>query len=265
MRPSKGCVRLPGAGAGGAEYLYFAGLTDGQLHRRTGRRSGYKLAGGATAVAARAAAGRRRGRLVSVRQGGVGAGRFTRVLRDMEREAVAASRGPRAAAASASGPGRGAAGSSVRSGRSTCSRAAPRPATSRRDYVQVTGTGSTSARTGRGLPRRRGARADLLAGRSASVGALFDNHLYPSTRPRSAANRTSTATAWCSILLTDRVNQAGVQLQLHRQRHSRLLLAVRSDARPRQVQRRRDLLRSRPGCQLQHRRAGRERLPAARS
>jgi hypothetical protein len=80
----QGCLQLPGADAGGAEYLYFAGLTDGSF-TQNGTSEGYKLAGGATARrASSSTVGGAAG--FSVRQGASVAAFHAR-LRDMEREA----------------------------------------------------------------------------------------------------------------------------------------------------------------------------------
>jgi hypothetical protein len=199
----QGCLQLPGADAGGAEYLYFAGLTDGSFSQN-GTSQGYKLAGGATAVAARAAARSTARPALSVRQG-TSARVFHARLRDMEREA---SQEPRAQGAAASALVQAVTPPQLNEKR-TFNVLASGTASGNKpsDYVQVTGTvvyvGPHSAvYLDDAAPAPTYSPADLQA-----IGALFDDQLYPIDTTAFGRESDIDGNGLVLILLTDRVTK----------------------------------------------------------
>jgi len=202
----QGCVQLPGAGPGGAEYLYFAGLTDGSFTEH-GTSAPYQLTGASTVAAARSTARRALPIRppVSVRQS-ASARAFHGRLRDMERsaarEAAARPAAPLAAA-------RAAATAPVMGEKRTFNVLANGTATGTKqsDYVQVTGTvGYVGTHTAVYLddaaPAPTYAPADLQA-----IGSLFDDQLYPIDTTAFGRESDIDGNGLVLILLTDRVTK----------------------------------------------------------
>ena len=198
----QGCLLLPGAGSGGAQYLYFAGLTDGSFTQR-GTSEAYQLTGAAGSVAVRAA-----GRAVpprpalSVRQG-PSARAFHGRLRDMERTAaLEAARAPAPlAAARAAAPALGEKRefNVLASGTATGNKPS--------DYVKVTGTvGYVGTHTAIYLddaaPAPTYSPRDLQA-----IGSMFDDHLYPIDTTAFGRESDIDGNGLVLILLTDRVTK----------------------------------------------------------
>ena len=203
----QGCVQLPGAGAAGAAYLYFAGLTDGSFTEH-GTSAPYQLAGASTvAAAARSAATRPASQrpVVSVRQG-PSARAFHARLRDMERlaarEAASQPTAPLAAARAAATP-------PVMGDKRTFNVLANGTATGTKasDYVQVTGTvgyvGTHAAvYLDDAAPAPTYSPGDLQA-----IGTLFDDQLYPIDTTAFGRESDIDGNNLVLILLTDRVTK----------------------------------------------------------
>jgi hypothetical protein len=198
---AQGCVQLPGAGAGGAEYLYFAGLTDASFTTQ-GTSAPYQLAGAAAAAAVVRSAPSRP--LLSVRQGSAALAFHTR-LRDMERMAAQEAAGPAvrpsAAAIAAAVPvlGEKRTFNVLKSGSAT--------GTKLTDYVQVTGTvgyvGTHSAvYLDDAAPAPTYSPSDLQA-----IGSLFDDQLYPIDTTAFGRESDIDGNGLVLILLTDRVTK----------------------------------------------------------
>lgn len=198
----QGCLLLPGAGSGGAEYLYFAGLTDGSFTEQ-GTSEPFQLTGAAGAVAVRAARAAAARPGLSVRQGG-SARTFHARLREMER-AAAAEWGPAAPLAAA----RIAAAPPVLGDKRTFNVLASGTATGNKpsDYVQVTGTvGYVGTHTAIYLddaaPAPTYSSSDLQA-----IGSMFDDHLYPIDTTAFGRESDIDGNGLVLILLTDRVTK----------------------------------------------------------
>jgi hypothetical protein len=199
----QGCLLLPGAGSGGAEYLYFAGLTTGSFTEQ-GTSEPFQLTGATGAVAVRAGAQVARPAL-SIRQGTT-ARSFHARLRDMEREAaVEAARSPAAPLSAA----RAAMAAPAMGEKRTFNVLANGTATGNKpsDYVQVTGTvGYTGTHTAIYLddaaPSPTYSPSDLQA-----IGSMFDDHLYPIDTTAFGRESDIDGNGLVLILLTDRVTK----------------------------------------------------------
>jgi hypothetical protein len=200
----QGCVLLPAAGSGGAEYLYFAGLTSGSFTTQ-GTSEPYQLNGASGAVAVRAGARAAPPRpALSTRQG-VAARSFHGRLRVMEREAaLEAVRAPAPVAAAGA-----AAAPPVLGDKRTFNVLASGSATGTKpsDYVQVTGTvGYVGTHTAIYLddaaPAPTYSSGDLQA-----IGSMFDDHLYPIDTTAFGRESDIDGNGLVLILLTDRVTK----------------------------------------------------------
>ena len=200
----QGCLRLPAAGTGGAEYLYFAGLTDGSFTAQ-GTSEPYQLTGAAGAVAVRAGARTAASRpALSTRQG-TSARTFHARLRDMERAAAVET--ARAPAGLSTARARVAA--PVLGEQRTFNVLADGNATGNKptDYVQVTGTvGYVGTHTAIYLddaaPAPTYSSGDLQA-----IGSMFDDHLYPIDTTAFGRESDIDGNGLVLILLTDRVTK----------------------------------------------------------
>jgi len=200
----QGCLLLPGAGSGGAEYLYFAGLTDGSFTEQ-GTSEPFQLAGAPGAVAVRTGARTAAVRPeLSTRQG-TSARTFHARLRDMEREAAAEA----AAAPAALSAARAAVAAPVLGEKRTFNVLANGTATGNKpsDYVQVTGTvGYVGSHTAIYLddaaPAPTYSSGDLQA-----IGSMFDDHLYPIDTTAFGRESDIDGNGLVLILLTDRVTK----------------------------------------------------------
>jgi hypothetical protein len=200
----QGCLLLPAAGSGGAEYLYFAGLTDGSFTEQ-GTSEPFQLTGAAGAVAARAGARATDARpALSTRQG-VSARTFHARLRDMERGAAAeAGRAPAALSAARAvmappDPGDKRVFNVLADGNATGNKPS--------DYVQVTATvGYVGTHTAIYLddaaPAPTYSPGDLQA-----IGSMFDDHLYPIDTTAFGRESDIDGNGLVLILLTDRVTK----------------------------------------------------------
>ena len=200
----QGCLLLPAAGSGGAEYLYFAGLTDGSFTAQ-GTSEPFQLTGAPGAVAVRAAARTAPARpALSTRQG-TSARVFHARLRDMEREAAAeAARAPATLPAA-----RAAVAPPALNEKRTFNVLANGTATGNKpsDYVQVTGTvGYVGTHTAIYLddaaPAPTYSSGDLQA-----IGSMFDDHLYPIDTTAFGRESDIDGNGLVLILLTDRVTK----------------------------------------------------------
>ena len=200
----QGCLLLPAAGAGGAEYLYFAGLTDGSFTEQ-GTSEPYQLIGAAGAVAVRAGARTAAARpALSTRQG-TSARAFHARLRGMERIAAAeAARAPAALSAA-----RATVAPPVPGDKRTFNVLADGNATGNKpsDYVQVTGTvGYVGTHTAIYLddaaPAPTYSSGDLQA-----IGSMFDDQLYPIDTTAFGRESDIDGNGLVLILLTDRVTK----------------------------------------------------------
>ncbi|MGN6393007.1 MAG: hypothetical protein ACTHM9_12300 [Gemmatimonadales bacterium] len=197
----QGCLSLPGAGANGAEYLYFAGITDGTVSRG-GTAIPYQLYGAPGGVAVRAAHVARP--LASLRQGAP-AREFHGRLRQMERDvAQGLSRAPHptaAARATAAPPAMGDQRTFNVLANGTAS------GTKASDYLQVTGTvqyvGSHAAvYLDNNAPTPTYSPDDITA-----IGTMFDSYLYPIDTTAFGRESDIDQNGLVLILLTDRVTK----------------------------------------------------------
>lgn len=201
----QGCLVLPGAGSGGAEYLYFAGLTDGSFTEQ-GTSEPFQLAGATGAVAVRAGPRPAAARpTLSTRQG-TSARTFHARLRDMERAAaVEAARAPAGPVSAA----RAAVAAPVLGEKRIFNVLADGTATGNKptDYVKVTGTvGYVGTHTAIYLddaaPAPTYSSGDLQA-----IGSMFDDHLYPIDTTAFGRESDIDSNGLVLILLTDRVTK----------------------------------------------------------
>jgi hypothetical protein len=203
---SQGCVQLPAAGSGGAQYLYFAGLTDPTVTQQ-GLSADYHLTGAGGVAAARAAASRSTpSRPVASARQGASALAFHARLRDMERSAAREAghppTPPLAAARSGIAP-------PVLGEKRTFNVLANGTATGTKpsDYVQVTGTvayvgSNTALYLDDAAPAPTYAPADLQA-----IGSLFNDQLYPIDTTAFGRESDIDGNGLVLILLTDRVTK----------------------------------------------------------
>jgi hypothetical protein len=200
----QGCLLLPAAGGGGAEYLYFAGLTDGSFTEQ-GTSEPFQLAGAAGAVAVRAGARTPAARPVLSTRQGISARSFHARLRDMEREAAAeAARAPAAVSAVRAAVAPPALGEKrifnvLANGTATGNKPS--------DYVQVTGTvGYVGTHTAIYLDDAAPA-PTYSAGDLQAIGSMFDDHLYPIDTTAFGRESDIDGNGLVLILLTDRVTK----------------------------------------------------------
>ena len=200
---SQGCLRLPPPGAGGAEYLYFAGITDGEV-TSVGSSTTYQLYGAPSQAAARAA--RISLPSAALRQGAP-ARAFHGRLRSMERQAAresaraggsAALRGP-AAAVQPPAVGDKRAFNVLADGTSDGTKAS--------DYLQVNATVQyVGAHTALYLddvaPAPTYSPDDIQA-----LGTMFDSYLYPIDTTAFGRESDIDQNGVVLILLTDRVTK----------------------------------------------------------
>jgi hypothetical protein len=197
----QGCVQLPPAGSNGAEYLYFAGVTDTSFTPQ-GTAAPYHLAGTAAVAAAIRSAQSRP--LVSRRQGSAALDFHAR-LRGMERLAAEERRaqgGAALAAAAAIPPpkvGDQRTFNVLKSGSVSGTHAS--------DYVQVTATvhyagTHTAVYLDDAAPTPTYSDADLQA-----IGSMFDDHLYPIDTTAFGRESDIDGNGVVLILLTDRVTK----------------------------------------------------------
>ncbi len=199
---TQGCVELPAAGSAGAEYLYFAGITEATFSEQ-GTSAPFHLTGaGGGLTAARSTPARP---LASFRQAAP-ARAFHARLRDMERsaarEAAAARITPPAQASVMAAPptiGEKRTFNVLESGTAT--------GTKPSDYVQVTATvryvSTTSAvYLDDAAPAPTYSDADLQA-----IGSMFDAHLYPIDTTAFGRESDIDQNGLVLILLTDRVTK----------------------------------------------------------
>jgi hypothetical protein len=199
---SEGCIRLPSAGAGGAEYLYVALATEGK-ESGNGTSVGYDLAGSGSGTPPLASLRRP---LLRAFQGPTSAEAFHGRLRAMEREL-------------SERPGRG-----LLEGVSASTAAQPAPVlgeqrtfnvlknstvegTAASDYVQVTGTAKYVGQHAAiflddAAPTPGYTQADLD-----KVGATFDNYLYPIDVTAFGSESDINGDHLVLVLLTDRVTK----------------------------------------------------------
>jgi hypothetical protein len=197
-----GCVRFPAAVSGGAEYLYVALATAGNVSRR-GLSVPYRLTGGPPAVAVAASLRRP---LLRVTQAPSRAEAFHQRLRILERELSRhpAARRPNGLAASvASQP------PPVLNEKRTFNvlRSADSSGTSPGDYVQVTGTAKYIGRhvaifVDDAAPSPGFSQSDID-----HTGATFDDHLYPIDSTAFGRESDINGDGLVLVLLTDEVTR----------------------------------------------------------
>jgi hypothetical protein len=200
---AEGCVRLPSAGAGGAEYLYVALATEGK-ETGNGVSVGYKLTGSGAGFPLQAS---RQGRrpLLRALQAPTSAQAFHGRLRTMERELAKAPRrglqGFSASAAAQPAPVLGEQRTFNVLKNSTVS------GTSATDYVQVTGTTKYVGQhvaifLDDAAPTPGYTQADID-----KVGSTFDKHLYPIDVAAFGSESDINGDGVVLVLLTDRVTK----------------------------------------------------------
>jgi hypothetical protein len=191
----QGCIRLPAAGASGAEHLYVAVAGEGE-ERQAGVTAPYQLDGGQVTSAVRLtpSAGR-------LRRTGGAAGRFHARLRDMERNLASQAGGPGLSRArSLAGQGRPPVVGEQRTFKvcetPTCKTFVDATATARVVAQRVAIYLDNDAPTGGYTD------ADLQ-----QVADLFDSHLYPIDTTAFGRESDIDANDVVVVLLTQRINQ----------------------------------------------------------
>jgi hypothetical protein len=200
---AQGCIRLPAAGSSGAEYLYYAGITEGNFSS-AGTTEPFRLLGGpeGSATAARAPLAP-----LVTRVRSAPARAFHANLRRMERVAAAEAAAERARGGTARA--RVALPPPVVGEKRTFQVLASGSAsgTQASDYVDVTATvayvGSHAAvYLDDAAPSPTYAGADLQA-----IGSMFDDHLYPIDTTAFGRESDIDGNGLVLILLTDRVTK----------------------------------------------------------